>query len=306
MGDEFQRLLQKASEMKTHQLHKLNKEWYSCPEFLKTTWKHFKSDKHHESSFEERKKTCSQFKAKGNSLFKEKNFNEALEAYSEALSPFVYFSTNEDDDKDDRMPLNDITVTKSPPDQQEAVRLMVSQIFFNCGLSCQKQRQLHDAIYSFRKCLLFCDESNIKAFYQSAVCNRRLGTTISLENAKKSLDCAMKLDSENIQIKALIKAVKQEIREQHVKDQANFGGFFSKGGGIYEDKSEVGPKNSEPRNLEDLLNIPPPPEQPWWVSRTPWVIKEAILNPYSRFVLVIVCSLAFSRLCVYISRLTLA
>eukprot|EP00493_Phyllostaurus_siculus_P000332 UN00334 len=83
------------------------------------------------------------------------------------------------------MPLNDITVTKSPPDQQEAVRLMVSQIFFNCGLCCQKQRNLHDAIYSFRKCLRFCNESNIKAFYQSAVCNRRLGTTISLENAKK-------------------------------------------------------------------------------------------------------------------------
>lgn len=148
--------------------------------------------------------------------------------------------------------------------------------------------------------MLFCNNSNVKALYQSAISNLRLGTTTGLEQAKRHLVKAFKLESDNTHVQKLLKYVKREIKQQRTKDKAHYGGLFTRGG-IYEEKSELGLQEG-PFTFEDLLNLPPPPKASW-VSYLPSFVKDIIRNSYSRFVLVMFLSLIFSRVCVLFFKL---
>merc|ERR1719499_1184442 len=110
-GEGMQQLMQKASKLKEIQLRKLNKDWYAAPDFFKRTLYHFKEHKYHElEDVNEKYELSLDFKAKGNKAFAEKDWQNALDQYTLGLSPFLYFSQKEDDD---RMPLNDETTTLS-------------------------------------------------------------------------------------------------------------------------------------------------------------------------------------------------
>lgn len=301
MTEDFQSLLQKASAMKTEQLKKLNRDWYTAPDCVKTTWKHFKKDKHHEKNLKEKYELCMELHVKGRTKFKDKHYDEALDLFAEALSPFYYFSTSEDE-KDDRMPLVDAT-TDVEPDRRETVRITLARILFASGRCLQEKNDYPSAKYCFKKAIVF-HKKYVKAMYQIAVCNIKEGTTTGLENARDYLKRAKGMGPTNKELQELqilMKSVKKLIREQKEKDRRNFGGFFSRGV-VYGDKKEIGEVSDVPKSLEDILKLPPPPQLSWISSLPEWV-KDLIRNPITRLLIVIAGSIAFSRFCILFFRL---
>ncbi|KAG5190547.1 hypothetical protein JKP88DRAFT_266903 [Tribonema minus] len=119
-------------------------------------------------------------------------------------------------------------------EQASGLKVMLS---LNLALACTKLSQFGEAIRAADTALQL-QPDNTKAMFRRGVARAAFGM---LEEAKTDLAEVIKMDPKNAAARKELKAVKERLVEQkkasHL-DKASFGGMFSKGGSIYDDKEE--------------------------------------------------------------------
>jgi len=153
-----------------------------------------------EMSAEEKEAIAMEHKEKGTGLFKEKQFEDALEAYKEAIE---YCSGGS----------------------------LAASCNLNAALCCINSSQYSEAL-AYSTAALEIEPENVKALYRRGVARNSLGLS---EEALIDLNTALSLDADNKSVKVEIAKAKKNIANARKKEKATFGGFFSKVS-MYDDK----------------------------------------------------------------------
>lgn len=163
---------------------------------------------------EERLTIAKEGKEKGNELFKQKKFSQAIKCYIEATTIFDSHGTME--------PI---------PDEYEPIQLSSHLNAANCYL---QTKAWSNAVAQATKALDI-DPNNCKALYRRAVASIQLG---ELTTAKEDLLQAARMEPGNTEIRRQLDLWKKAWLAEKERQKSTFGGLFKKMS-LYEEKEGV-------------------------------------------------------------------
>eukprot|EP00484_Ammonia_sp_Unknown_P001243 CAMPEP_0197024284 /NCGR_PEP_ID=MMETSP1384-20130603/4866_1 /TAXON_ID=29189 /ORGANISM="Ammonia sp." /LENGTH=319 /DNA_ID=CAMNT_0042452645 /DNA_START=39 /DNA_END=998 /DNA_ORIENTATION=+ len=243
---DLSKVFEVASKLKSAQLNKIRKEYDNSPPFIKATQVYAeRCNEWKDLSIEDKLSNCQTFKDKGNKCFNQKDYTNALNHYSHAISIFRYFEKK--DERGEHLELKDYisdgyTIDASSiqfwgdaNNYQQAKTLLIS-LLSNCAAVCLALREHANVVWCCESVLKY-DECNVKALYRLCQSHQQLDTTYDLECALKYIGKAKKIDARNKAVVAKWHEIKQILRKQNQKDQSRFHGLFTRGS-LYEDKSD--------------------------------------------------------------------
>jgi len=181
---------------------------------------------------EERMAEALEYKNKGATFFKAKDFQQALEQYDEALSFLP--GADEDDNFSDES--DEVDKPKEADDGEFAGKALENKIKLQLNASlCLFKLQDYTGAVERGEAVLALDENNIKALFRIGSAQLESG---NFDASKAVLKDALKLDPGNKDVVRTLSALKKKIKEQKAKEKAAFGGIFGKSS-MYNDQPDV-------------------------------------------------------------------
>jgi peptidylprolyl isomerase len=157
-------------------------------------------------------------KQEGNALFSKGDLDGACEEYLDALNYIKDLGTEYE-------PLETAAL-------QDQLRTLLVSINCNLAAVLLRQRRFSEVV-TRATAALTADPASAKALFRRGTANAQLG---NLSDAKADLLAAAKLSPTDVGIRAEYERLQTLIAAQKAKEKATFGGLFSKGVSLYDEK----------------------------------------------------------------------
>ena len=202
------------SLIQTAQLEEKRKVWNKAPEFLKLTLTSNAEAANVRSlgTFTERLGFISAHKEKGNTLCQDRQYEQAIAEYTQALGALLWFYLP-DGKHSEEIPL--YCGYKDFGTDEEIVQAQdcCSVLLLNIAHCLNKVGNWEASIYACTY-VLSLDKYNLKALYRRAVAYYSQGTSYTLDQAVEDLLTANSIDPEDKQVsKLLAKYFKEKVQQ---------------------------------------------------------------------------------------------
>eukprot|EP00929_Paragymnodinium_shiwhaense_P036918 TRINITY_DN19736_c0_g1_i1.p1 TRINITY_DN19736_c0_g1~~TRINITY_DN19736_c0_g1_i1.p1 ORF type:complete len:492 (-),score=129.36 TRINITY_DN19736_c0_g1_i1:185-1660(-) len=238
-GDnELGNMLQEAVKIKSHQMDQKRKTYSTWPFFVQHTL--FQGEKEHLSAwrqlpFDEKIEKAEELKEKGNKLYSEKNWSDAIDRYEEAGGMIYYCYSDDPGWRKNNRGIDDDVIhlvddRGSTPDEAEQHRKLRLSCCLNIA-ACKLQLQKYDEVIVACNTALQLDDKNVKALYRRAEARIRPSAATAYDHdcAIKDLAKANAVDPKNTAVSRLLTDLRAERKVQRAKDQKTFTGLFDRG-----------------------------------------------------------------------------
>ncbi|CDJ42772.1 hypothetical protein ETH_00032030 [Eimeria tenella] len=160
-------------------------------------------------------------KDEGNALFKEGQYEQALERYKAGV--------------------------KHVKGSQDSDAIAVSvQLSSNSCMCCLKLERWQQAITAANQ-VLATEPKNPKALYRRAVAKSNLG---ELSDAKDDLMAVIAIDKANAEARKELQKIREKIQAAKAEDKKAYSGLFSRASGLYDDREEARERRKKEEEAE--------------------------------------------------------
>ena len=234
--------------MKTAQLKDKRREWEASPDFMKNTMAYDKDDTlvalRKDGTVREKIDHATPAKARGNELYAEGLYEDAMSEYTKAIAVFRYWNRETVGNEQNLVCFKDDETT-TPTDP--AARAFVSSVLLNASACMAKIDAARDPdtppthvdgiVWTCTE-VLNIDDACVKAYYRRAIALASAGSSVALEKAVKDLARAARLAPSDALVRDALRKHRSEYDTQCAKDRKTYGGAFKTKDGLYTKEDE--------------------------------------------------------------------
>jgi len=191
-------------------------------------------------------------KGKGNTLFKEKHYEQALKAYEKALESLKDLKKGDDDIANTEEKKKDENEEKNQADSVEDVEVQKLEItcHSNMAMTNLKLQKWDETISCADKCIEL-DAKHLKSLARRGQAYMELG---NVEAAISDFTLAVEIDPKNSFNKLLLSKCEKKLKKEKKKEKAAARRMFGKGG-LYADAEPI--KAAAPQGMPPGMGGPP-------------------------------------------------
>jgi len=221
-------LLAHAGELKTAQLRDKRPEFEAAPDYMRVTAVHSAEVLEARTAAPSKAVVmAASWKDAGTDLFKDGKFEEAIDAYSRAVSVWQWW---EKQGEEEMKCVNRWAAV--PASHTVEVREQVLSSFLNIAACSLKLQRPHDTIYASNQAMVHHPD-HPKALYRRAMAAVQLDTAVMLELAVADLQKAVQVAPQDKQLRSALKQHKEACRVQRNSDKKTYSGMFDGKEGLY-------------------------------------------------------------------------